>query len=83
MQRLRELREQAHLTQAALADLATKMLPELPSFRISQQYINDLETGRNRNPNWLAVQRISAALDCAPDDLYLRTQSTEAATAAA
>jgi transcriptional regulator with XRE-family HTH domain len=70
MRNLRRLRLQARLTLAELAELAESTCPELPLFAISAQYVHDIETGRNKNPNVLAALRIAAALKCSVADLY-------------
>ncbi len=81
MQNLRTLREQAHLTQTRLAELAEAALPELPPVEIQPWYISDLESGRNKKPNALAVLRIAAVLECDPKDLYIRPADLPAVAA--
>ncbi len=66
---LRARRKAAGLSQAALAAAATA-LPGFPAFTFSQQYIYDLEAGRNQTPNAWAALRLAAALACTPADLY-------------
>jgi transcriptional regulator with XRE-family HTH domain len=57
---LREARSDKNMTQEQLAEIA----------RVDQATISDIETGRNRNPSWETVMRISKALDVAPDELF-------------
>lgn len=83
MQNLRTIRAKVSLTQEALAELANTMLPSLPPFAITQQYVADLETGRNANPNTLASLRIAAALGVSPSDLYGTITPTDAPAAVA
>lgn len=57
---LREARQQAGLTQVALAKRAG----------VDQTTISDVETGKNRNPSWETVKRISDALGMDPSALF-------------
>ena len=57
--RLRLLREQAHLTQQELADRAS----------VSRQTVLNLETGRQRDPVRGTIERIALVLETSPDYL--------------
>lgn len=67
-QNIRRLR--GYVPLAALADKANHLLPDLPPFELTAYYISDLEQGRNKKPNTLAVLRLAAALDTTAEALY-------------
>lgn len=64
MLRLREVREDRGLSQAALAELAG----------IKQGYVSDLERGR-RMPSFEILIRLRDILDCSLDDLVASKKS--------
>jgi len=57
---LRTARRLKDITQAQLADLAG----------VDQTTISDIERGKNRNPSWETVQRISRALGVEPQEIF-------------
>ena len=65
---LRQVRRSRDLTQAQLAQLTG----------LRQTTISDIESGRNRNPSWEFVRRISAALEMDPRELFPGRQSEAA-----
>ncbi len=57
---LRCLREARGLSQLALAKRA----------RISQQYLNELETGKKANPGIQVLRKLAKALEVEPHELF-------------
>jgi|WetSurMetagenome_2_1015567.scaffolds.fasta_scaffold483219_2 transcriptional regulator with XRE-family HTH domain len=66
---LRETRQQRGLTQAQLAEIAG----------VDQTTVSDIELGKNLNPSWETVKRISNALGVAPEELFPLREKGEAA----
>ena len=61
---IRRLREDAHMTQYALAEKAN----------VSRSIINQLETGRRDSANSKTLNRLAEALNCKISDFFVETE---------